>query len=133
MVSVVVILRVVSVAVIVCVVSVAVIVSGVCVALIISFNVTCNMKYVDMKLVSLFEACQSINAVTYCSMLCHTVSCITVVCSSEVAAYILFKYCGLLTVYWTVYSILKRAQCLMWLIKLTWLNIQNSSFTKQSE
>ena len=35
----------------------------------------CNMKHVDMKLGSLFEACQLINTVTYGSVLCHTVSC----------------------------------------------------------
>jgi hypothetical protein len=35
----------------------------------------CNMKHADMKLRSLFEACQLSNAVTHGSMLCHTVTC----------------------------------------------------------
>jgi len=42
----------------------------------------------------------------------------TVVCSSECAALILFKLCGLWTECWTDCSRLERAQCIMWLIKL---------------
>ena len=57
-------------------VSVAVIVSVVSVAVVMNVSVTYfNLKFADMELGSLFEACQSINAVIYGSMLCHTVSC----------------------------------------------------------
>jgi len=58
------------------VLSVAVIVSVVSVAVVMNVSVTYfNIKFVDMKLGSLFEACQSIIAVTYCSMLCPKVDC----------------------------------------------------------
>jgi len=42
----------------------------------------------------------------------------TVVCSSEGTAEILFKWRGVWTECWTDYSILERAECIMWLIKL---------------
>jgi hypothetical protein len=43
----------------------------------------------------------------------------TVVCSSEGSALMLFKWRGLWTEYWTDYSRLETAQCIMWGIQQT--------------
>ena len=115
----------VSVAVIVSVLSVALIVNVVNVAIIMGVNMTVVVK-LNMRISNsnLYE-----NRANQLMQLLMAVCCATqlvastVVCSSDVAVQKLFKSRGMWTVYITENSRLERAQCIMWLTKLSLLKI----------